>query len=121
MPVADLKLREQAPYLGSCNRGAKMRGPGGSDGNQWQCRGLGLDETLSGHRLRPRAQPRNLLSPTYLWMLRDILTFNQQSIEDYAAVKLAGLTLGEYFRTRHFAPRLLIDLRRSTGRRCGSG
>ncbi|KRR03013.1 hypothetical protein CQ10_18545 [Bradyrhizobium valentinum] len=61
------------------------------------------------------------MSPTYLWMLRDILTFNQQSIEDYAAVKLAGLTLGEYFRTRHFAPRLLIDLRRSTGRRCGSG
>ena len=55
------------------------------------------------------AQPRNLLSPSYLWMLRDILTFNQQSIEDYAAGKLAGLTLGEYFRKRHFAPRLLTD------------
>jgi predicted NAD/FAD-binding protein len=55
------------------------------------------------------AQPRNLLSPSYLWMLRDIVTFNQQSIEDYAAGKLAGLTLREYFRTRHFAPRLLTD------------
>ena len=55
------------------------------------------------------AQPRNLLSPSYLWMLRDILTFNQQSVEDYAAGKLTGLTLGEYFRTRHFAPRLLTD------------
>src|SRR6476646_3219326 len=55
------------------------------------------------------AQPGNLLSPSYLWMLRDILTFNQQSIEDYAAGKLAGLTLGEYFRTRHFSPRLLTD------------
>ena len=55
------------------------------------------------------AQASNLLSPSYLWMLRDILTFNQQSIEDYAAGKLAGLTLGEYFRTRHFAPRLLTD------------
>jgi len=28
------------------------------------------------------AQPRNLLSTSYLWMLRDILTFNQQSVED---------------------------------------
>jgi hypothetical protein len=55
------------------------------------------------------AQPRNLLSPSYLWMLRDILTFNQQSVEDYSARKLAGLTLGDYFRTRHFAPRLLSD------------
>jgi predicted NAD/FAD-binding protein len=55
------------------------------------------------------AQPKNLLSPSYLWMLRDILTFNTQSIEDYAAGKLAGLTLGEYFARRHFAPRLLTD------------
>jgi uncharacterized protein len=55
------------------------------------------------------AQPQNLLSPSYLWMLRDILTFNTQSIEDYAAGQLAGLTLGEYFAQRHFAPRLLRD------------
>src|SRR6478735_8375630 len=55
------------------------------------------------------AQASNLLSPSYLWMLRDIITFNQQSIADYAAGNLAGLTLGEYFRTRHFAPRLLSD------------
>jgi predicted NAD/FAD-binding protein len=55
------------------------------------------------------AQRRNLLSPTYLWMLRDILTFNQQSTEDHAAGRLTGLTLGEYFRQRHFAPRLLTD------------
>jgi len=55
------------------------------------------------------AQRSNLLSPSYLWMLRDILTFNQQSTEDYAAGRLSGLTLGEYFRKRHFAPRLLTD------------
>jgi predicted NAD/FAD-binding protein len=55
------------------------------------------------------AQPKNLLSPSYLWMLRDILTFNTQSIEDYAAGQLTGLTLGEYFARRHFAPRLLTD------------
>ena len=36
------------------------------------------------------AQRRNLLSPTYLWMLRDILTFNQQSTEDHAAGRLTG-------------------------------
>jgi predicted NAD/FAD-binding protein len=55
------------------------------------------------------AQPRNLLSPSYLWMLRDILTFNTQSTEDYKAGRLAGLTLADYFRQRHFAPRLLTD------------
>jgi len=55
------------------------------------------------------AQASNLLSPSYLWMLRDIITFNQESIEDYAAGRLAGLTLGDYFRMRHFAPRLLTD------------
>jgi predicted NAD/FAD-binding protein len=55
------------------------------------------------------AQPSNLMSPSYLWMLRDILTFNQQSVEDYKAGRLAGLSLRDYFRRRHFAPRLLTD------------
>ena len=55
------------------------------------------------------AQPNNALSPSYLWMLRDILTFNQQSVADHAAGRLTGLTLGEYFRRNHFAPRLLTD------------
>jgi uncharacterized protein len=55
------------------------------------------------------AQKRNLLSPSYLWMLRDILTFNATSIEDHASGFLVGLTLGEYFACRQFAPRLLTD------------
>jgi uncharacterized protein len=55
------------------------------------------------------AQPRNLLSPSYLWMLRDILTFNRKSVEDHTAGRLAGLSLGEYFAKRRFAPRLLTD------------
>lgn len=67
-------------------------------GNNWIETALGLF-----------AQPRNLLSPSYLWMLRDILTFNQQSSADYKAGKLAGFSLGEYFRRNHFAPRLLTD------------
>jgi predicted NAD/FAD-binding protein len=55
------------------------------------------------------AQRRNLLSPSYLWMLRDILTFNTKSVEDYAAGRLEGISLGDYFRKNHFAPRLLTD------------
>jgi len=55
------------------------------------------------------AQPSNLLSLSYLSMLRDILTFNMRSVEDHAAGRLAGLTLGEYFGDRKFAPRLLTD------------
>ena len=55
------------------------------------------------------AQRSNLASPSYLWMLCDILTFDNQSVADHAAGKLAGLTLGDYFRHNHFAPRLLTD------------
>jgi predicted NAD/FAD-binding protein len=55
------------------------------------------------------AQAGNLLSPSYLRMLRDILAFNAQSVEDHASGRLAGLTLGEYFAFRKFAPRLLTD------------
>ena len=55
------------------------------------------------------AQPRNLLSPSYLWMLRDILTFNRQSTKGFKADSLAGISLRDYFRRNHFAPRLLTD------------
>jgi predicted NAD/FAD-binding protein len=55
------------------------------------------------------AQPRNLLSPSYLRMLRDILTFNEKSVADFEAGRLAGVTLGDYFASRKFAPRLLSD------------
>jgi predicted NAD/FAD-binding protein len=72
---------------------------------EWKGGGINWRQTAEGLF----AQPRNLLSPSYLWMLRDILTFNQQSIEDHAAGRLAGLTLGDYFKSRHFAPRLLTD------------
>src|SRR6202167_6330110 len=72
---------------------------------EWKGGGNNWRETAGGLF----AQPRNLLSPSYLWMLRDILTFNAQSIADHAAGRLAGLTLGEYFRRSHFAPRLLTD------------
>ncbi|WP_291861494.1 FAD-dependent oxidoreductase [Bradyrhizobium sp.] len=72
---------------------------------EWKGGGNSWGETARGLF----AQPRNLLSPSYLWMLRDILTFNTKSTEDYRAGRLAGLTLGQYFRQNHFAPRLLTD------------
>jgi uncharacterized protein len=72
---------------------------------EWKGGGANWRETAGGLF----AQARNLLSPSYLWMLRDILKFNAQSVEDYASGQLAGLTLGEYFSLRNFAPRLLTD------------
>jgi uncharacterized protein len=74
-------------------------------GFEWKGGGHTWFETAKGLF----AQPRNILSSSYLWMLRDILSFNHQSVEDYKAGRLAGLTLGDYFRRNHFAPRLLTD------------
>ena len=78
-----------------------------ADGGRFEWKGGGGSwrQTLAGLF----AQPRNLFSPTYLWMLRDILTFNRQSVEDYAADRLAGITLGDYFRRTKFSSRLLPD------------
>jgi uncharacterized protein len=72
---------------------------------EWKGGGGNWRETAAGLF----AQPRNLLSPSYLRMLRDILSFNSKSVEDLAAGRLAGLSLGEYFAYRKFAPRLLTD------------
>jgi predicted NAD/FAD-binding protein len=72
---------------------------------EWKGGGTSWAETARGLF----AQPRNLLSPSYLSMLRDILTFNDQSTGDHAAGRLAGMTLGEYFAKRKFATRLLTD------------
>jgi predicted NAD/FAD-binding protein len=55
------------------------------------------------------AQRRNLLSPSYLRMLRDILRFNDYSVADLAEGKLDGMTLGGYFKHRRLSKRLLRD------------
>lgn len=67
-------------------------------GNKWLATAKGLF-----------AQPSNLLSPSYLWMLRDILAFNDKGIADQAAGRLKNLSLGAYFKQCGFAPRLLSD------------
>jgi uncharacterized protein len=72
---------------------------------EWKGGGGNWRETAKGLF----AQPRNLFSPSYLRMLRDILTFNTRSVEDYSAGRLKGLTLAQYLVWRKFAPRLLTD------------
>ncbi|WP_181701850.1 NAD(P)/FAD-dependent oxidoreductase [Chthonobacter albigriseus] len=42
------------------------------------------------------AQKRNVASPRFLWMLKEILRFNRSCIADLDAGRLAGLSLGEY-------------------------
>lgn len=72
---------------------------------EWKGGGSNWLETADGLF----AQRRNLLSPSYLKMLRHILIFNEQSVEDFKSGALAGLSLGDYFTSRKFAPRLLTD------------
>lgn len=49
------------------------------------------------------AQRRNLLSPSFLWMLREVLRFNRQCIADRASGYCDGLTIGDYLQKRRFA------------------
>ena len=78
-----------------------------ADGGRFEWKGGGDNwlEILRGLFV----QPQNLVSPSYLRMLRDIPRFNAQCVADHAAGRLAGLTLGDYLASRKFAPRLLTD------------
>tara|TARA_R110002095_G_scaffold174155_4_gene151597 strand:+ start:910 stop:2208 length:1299 start_codon:yes stop_codon:yes gene_type:complete len=51
------------------------------------------------------AQKRNMFSPSFLWMLREIFRFNRQCLGDLAANKLSGLSLGNYLDKRKFSKR----------------
>lgn len=49
------------------------------------------------------AQRRNLLSPRFLGMLRDLLRFNREAVADLEGEQLeAGETLGDYLRRRRY-------------------
>jgi predicted NAD/FAD-binding protein len=72
---------------------------------EWMGGGTGWLETARGLF----AQPSNLLSPSYLRMLRSILSFNDGAVADLAAGQLAGKTLGQYFAERGYPRRLLTD------------
>jgi predicted NAD/FAD-binding protein len=72
---------------------------------EWQGGGAGLIDTFRGLF----AQPSNLLSRSYLGMLRDILRFNAMSLRDLRSGRLAGLSLGDYFAASGCSLRLLRD------------
>jgi uncharacterized protein len=55
------------------------------------------------------AQRRNLVSPGFYWMLREVLRFNRQCLTDRASRALDGKTIGEYLRWRGFSARFRDD------------
>jgi uncharacterized protein len=87
-----------------------------ADGGRFEWRGGGNDWWATGAGLF--AQPGNLLSPSYLRMLTDILKFGRQSADDLRNGRLAGLTLGDYFRQRQFSQRLLTGFHEDGLRAC---
>ena len=79
---------------------------------EWKGGGDNWRETAEGLF----AQPRNLLSPSYLWMLRDILTFNNKSIEDYKAGQTGRIDAGRIFSPQPFRAAAADRLSRADGR-----
>ena len=49
------------------------------------------------------ARRRNVLSPSFLWMLREILRFNRQCLEDRDQGLIGHATIGEYLSRRRFS------------------
>lgn len=50
------------------------------------------------------AQKRNLLRPSFLMMIREILRFNRQCLQDRMAGHLTRLSIGDYLNWRGFSP-----------------
>ncbi|MFN4311400.1 MAG: NAD(P)/FAD-dependent oxidoreductase [Ferrovibrio sp.] len=55
------------------------------------------------------AQKRNLLSPRFHGMWRDILRFNRAAVADLEAGRMAGLSLGEYLATGRYGEGFMLD------------
>ncbi len=55
------------------------------------------------------AQKRNLLSPSFWWMLKEILRFNRQCLADRQAGLLDRVTIGDYLALRGFSERFRDD------------
>lgn len=100
-------LTTMLDHLGVATRESRMSFAVTADSGRFEWKGGGDNWRQLAAGLF--AQPRNLLSPSYLWMLRDMLTFNRESVQDYTAGQLTGMSLGEYFRRKKFSPRLLSD------------
>jgi len=55
------------------------------------------------------AQKRNLVRPSFLEMLRDIMRFNRQAIRDLDAGALSNVTIGDYLYLRGFSEAFAKD------------
>lgn len=55
------------------------------------------------------ARKRNLASPGFLWMLRDVLRFNRIAIKDRDSGYMHGLSIGDYLARRKFSARFRND------------
>jgi predicted NAD/FAD-binding protein len=72
---------------------------------------MGFSLSLDGGRLEWSAssyraifaQKRNFFSPSFLWMLREILRFNRQCVADRDTGLLGHATIGEYLQERRFS------------------
>lgn len=72
---------------------------------------MGFSLSLDGGRLEWSgqsyqaifAQKRNFFSPSFLWMLREILRFNRQCLADRDSGLVGARTIGDYLRFRRFS------------------
>lgn len=55
------------------------------------------------------AQKRNLLSPRFHRMWRDILRFNRAAVADLESGRMAGLSLGEYLAASRYGDGFMLD------------
>jgi len=55
------------------------------------------------------AQRRNIVSPRFLRMLRDMFRFNKNAVEDLKTGHLAGVTLGEYLARERYSAGFVND------------
>lgn len=94
-------------HLGVLTRPSSMSFSVSADGGklEWMGGGTTLSQTLGGIF----AQRSNLLSIPFLTMLRDMARFNRLCLEDRAAGRLQGRSLGDYVKARGFSNRLARD------------
>ncbi len=55
------------------------------------------------------AQRRNLVSPSFLWMLKEVLRFNRLCLADRAAGEMSARSIGDYLKWRGFSSRFRDD------------
>ncbi|MFN4008341.1 MAG: NAD(P)/FAD-dependent oxidoreductase [Pannonibacter sp.] len=87
-------------HLGVATEASDMSFALSVDGGAREWAGTNLDTVF--------AQRSNLVSPRFLWMLREILRFNRICPKDRAAGLVKGLSLGDYMALRKFS-RAFID------------